>query len=139
MTDDTLNRKFRGRCGGRRPVWLAGCLATGLMAICPLAACGNAATQAADAPPPAAGQPTVYHTRGPDGSAGGQPRSQSAALQYAQCMRSHGVKNFPDPNSQGGFQIEPGDGINPSSYSAANQACRHYLSGEPGGGQTVIR
>lgn len=96
MTDDTLNWKFRGRCGGRRPVRLAGCLAIGLVA-------------------------------------------KSAALQYAQCMRSHGVKNFPDPNSQGGFQIEPGDGINPSSYSAANQACRHYLSGEPGGGQTVIR
>jgi hypothetical protein len=31
----------------------------------------------------------------------------SSALAYANCMRSHGVPNFPDPNSQGAFQIQP--------------------------------
>jgi hypothetical protein len=31
----------------------------------------------------------------------------SAALGYANCMRSHGVPDFPDPNSQGEFQLRP--------------------------------
>jgi hypothetical protein len=31
----------------------------------------------------------------------------SSALAYANCMRSHGVPDFPDPNSQGAFQIRP--------------------------------
>jgi hypothetical protein len=29
----------------------------------------------------------------------------SGALAYANCMRSHGVPDFPDPNSQGEFQL----------------------------------
>jgi hypothetical protein len=29
----------------------------------------------------------------------------SAALAYANCMRSHGVPDFPDPNGQGEFQL----------------------------------
>jgi hypothetical protein len=31
----------------------------------------------------------------------------SGALAYANCMRSHGVPDFPDPNSQGEFRIQP--------------------------------
>jgi hypothetical protein len=31
----------------------------------------------------------------------------SAALHYANCMRSHGVTDFPDPNSKAEFQIQP--------------------------------
>ncbi len=31
----------------------------------------------------------------------------SGALAYANCMRSHGVPDFPDPNSQGEFQLRP--------------------------------
>ena len=51
-------------------------------------------------------------------------------VQFAQCMRSHGVANFPDPNSQGQVQIS---GVNPnsSSFEAAQRACAKY---SPGGG-----
>jgi hypothetical protein len=31
----------------------------------------------------------------------------SGALAYANCMRSHGVPDFPDPDSQGEFQLRP--------------------------------
>jgi hypothetical protein len=31
----------------------------------------------------------------------------SGALVYANCMRSHGVPDFPDPNGQGEFQLRP--------------------------------
>jgi hypothetical protein len=34
-------------------------------------------------------------------------KAMTAALAYANCMRSHGVPDFPDPNSQGEFQLRP--------------------------------
>jgi hypothetical protein len=46
------------------------------------------------------------------GCGGGAPASpstkvMSAALDYANCMRSHGVTDFPDPDSKAEFQIQP--------------------------------
>jgi hypothetical protein len=65
------------------------------------------------------------------GSPGGSARS--TALAYSECMRSHGIKSFPDPNSQGGISISgrPGSGIDPNSpqFKAADQACRKLLPG----------
>jgi hypothetical protein len=65
---------------------------------------------------------------------GGQPRQLSAAqkqqaLQFSQCMRAHGLTNFPDPvfRSGGGVQIaiRAGTGLDPSSpaFKSAQQAC----------------
>jgi hypothetical protein len=57
-------------------------------------------------------------------------------LAYSDCMRSHGIADFPDPtpgpNGQGGgFQIKAGSGsdLNPSNptYAAANKTCEHLL------------
>ncbi|HLJ03664.1 MAG TPA: hypothetical protein VKT31_09500 [Solirubrobacteraceae bacterium] len=59
------------------------------------------------------------------GSASGDP-----ALAFSQCMRAHGVTNFPDPSSRGGgFQIGgPGSNINPRSpaFQAAQTACAKF-------------
>jgi hypothetical protein len=42
------------------------------------------------------------------GSHAGSPsRVVSQALAYANCMRSHGVPDFPDPNGRGEFQLRP--------------------------------
>jgi hypothetical protein len=51
---------------------------------------------------------------------------KASGLAYSQCMRSHGVTNFPDPNSSGGISISPGSGVNPNSpqYAAATRACK---------------
>jgi len=79
----------------------------------------------------------------PDGSAGSPPAGSSGyqqPLAYAQCMRSHGVPNFPDPNSHGGFdlssQVVNGvvQGVDQTSpqFISANKACQKLL---PGGGQ----
>jgi hypothetical protein len=56
-------------------------------------------------------------------------------LKYAECMRSHGITNFPDPfenSHQIGFNTS-GLGIDQSSarYKAANKACQPLM---PGGG-----
>lgn len=58
---------------------------------------------------------------------------------YANCMRSHGISDFPDPTTSPGggvsFQINGGPGSdlgrNNPSFEAADQACRSLL---PGGG-----
>jgi hypothetical protein len=51
-------------------------------------------------------------------------------------MRSHGVPNFPDPDSSG--QLPKGDaqrfGVSSSQLQAARQACLHLL---PGGGEAI--
>ncbi len=64
---------------------------------------------------------------------GGHPKPPSAAqkqkiLAFSQCMRSHGITNFPDPVFSGGgvrLGFAPGSGINPSSpaFQKAQQAC----------------
>jgi len=61
-------------------------------------------------------------------NAGGSATSRSAVA-YSACMRSHGVPNYPDPDSSG--QLPKGDaqllGVSTSQYRAAQQACRHLL------------
>jgi hypothetical protein len=48
---------------------------------------------------------------------------------FAQCVRSHGVPNFPDPQN-GHFLISSADQNNPN-FQPAVQACQHLLG--PGG------
>jgi hypothetical protein len=40
-------------------------------------------------------------------SAPDRARKVEKALQYSQCMRGHGVRNYPDPDSSGGVQVDP--------------------------------
>jgi hypothetical protein len=69
-----------------------------------------------------AGTPTT-------GSSSHSPRKGSA-LAMAQCMRAHGVPDFPDPDSSGRIAIQgsPGSGLDPSSpqFQAAQQACKAF-------------
>lgn len=69
--------------------------------------------------------------------AGNLSPAQSAAqnakgLEFSQCMRSHGVPNYPDPSTgPAGEQVINlhGTGIDPSSptYQAASQACQKIV------------
>jgi hypothetical protein len=69
-------------------------------------------------------------------TSGGHPTragAQQAALNFARCMRSHGLSGWPDPNSSGGFdkaklrQL----GYSQSEVRATGSACAHLL---PNGG-----
>jgi hypothetical protein len=53
------------------------------------------------------------------------------ALAYAQCMRSHGVPRFPDPDSRGNFAVSPSEigPVNGAQFRNADKACRHLLPG----------
>jgi hypothetical protein len=66
---------------------------------------------------------------------GGSPTTSSsattaqlnAALAFSRCMRSHGVPNFPDPDSQGRFSSVHID-VSKQTSAAADEACKHLLS-----------
>jgi hypothetical protein len=68
------------------------------------------------------------------GTGGSLVMKTQNALQFAQCMRSHGVPNFPDSNGQGEFHIGASSGLDPGSarFQAALTACQKVL---PNGGQ----
>ncbi len=59
---------------------------------------------------------------------------QAALLKFAQCMRAHGISDFPDP-VEGGLRIQArqGSDLAPDNprFKAAQQACQHLM---PGGG-----
>jgi hypothetical protein len=63
----------------------------------------------------------------PAGSPSGS--SQSGAVAFAQCVRSHGVPDFPDPQN-GHFLISGADQSNPN-FNSAVQSCQQLLG--PGG------
>jgi hypothetical protein len=58
---------------------------------------------------------------------------------YSQCMRSHGIPDFPDPGSSGGISkqaiISAQSGVSNSQVQAASTACQHLIAGLSLGGQ----
>ncbi|HLX20240.1 MAG TPA: hypothetical protein VKR23_08815 [Gaiellaceae bacterium] len=58
-----------------------------------------------------------------------------SAIEYARCMRTHGVANWPDPNAQGVFDKSKLTslqlGASEARIAAAQEACRGFL---PNGG-----
>jgi hypothetical protein len=71
---------------------------------------------------------------GTSGAAGSAPSASGGdPLAYSQCMRAHGVENFPDPNSKGEIQLDatPGNGLGPDDprMQAATKACQSLMPG----------
>jgi hypothetical protein len=61
--------------------------------------------------------------------------TKRSALSYAKCMRSHGVKDFPDPNSKGQIELSagPGSDLAPDStvFKKADAACKSLMPASP--------
>ena len=70
---------------------------------------------------------TVTNAASPGG------KSNNQALELAQCMRAHGVSNFPDPSGNQ-IRITPSIAQSPA-FKTAQNACRQYL---PNGGQPPV-
>jgi hypothetical protein len=90
-----------------------------------VAACGGGSTSATVA---GAGSATSTSVA----SANGSPSNEAAqALAYSQCMRDHGITDFPDPDANGGLTISasPGSNLDPNSpqYQAADEACKSLM------------
>jgi hypothetical protein len=57
------------------------------------------------------------------------------ALKFAGCVRSHGITDFPDPSSGGGFVFHASAGMTQSpQFQAAQKACQKYMPPGPGSG-----
>jgi hypothetical protein len=105
------------QAGGNRGMRRAGALAVAAAVAVLATACGGGAPSSASAP------------------------TYAQELALAQCMRSHGVPDFPDPNTSGGYglttsgSIEGAKGssidIDSSQAQAAYGDCRHVLPGAP--------
>jgi hypothetical protein len=82
-------------------------------------------------------------TSGPSTGSGGSAKadgstSSPSAVAFSACMRSHGVPNYPDPDSSGQLpKTDAGQlGVSTSQYQAAQQTCRYLL---PTGGSLQQR
>ncbi|NUO55224.1 MAG: hypothetical protein HOV71_26850 [Hamadaea sp.] len=68
----------------------------------------------------------------PDGGPGGgkaDPEMQKKGLEFAKCMRDHGVEKFPDPDpNQGGIRIDGSIADDPE-FPAAQKACDSIMGG----------
>lgn len=58
-------------------------------------------------------------------SSGGTTSGSSYTVAFAECMRSHGMPNFPNPGNGPAFG-PPGSGVDPTSpqFQSALQACK---------------
>ena len=104
------------KTGGNRAPRHAGTMAVVAAVAMLAAACGTSVASAVSAP------------------------TYAQVLALAQCMRSHGVPNFPAPNASGGYSLTPNGSlrgangsvdINSSQARAAYGDCRHLLPGGP--------
>lgn len=87
-----------------------------------LAGCGAAKSPAVAN----VGTTTRTATRDATSAAIGDP-----ALAYSRCMRANGVRGFPDPGPDGGFQFQAGSDTSPSSpaFEKARAKCQSLMPG----------
>jgi hypothetical protein len=90
------------------------------MAAAAIAAATVIAALAASAPS-SAGPPTQAQMQ----------QGQQDGVRFAQCVRSHGVPNFPDPGSPQEFKLSIASSEGSPAFQSAETACMHVL---PGGG-----
>jgi hypothetical protein len=95
----------------------AGLLAVALASLAlALAACGGGSSR-----PQVAGSGSSSKTTSSSSkSSSGEP------LKYADCMRTHGLSDFPDPDSSGGFAMPQDIDPNSARYETAANACKAY-------------
>jgi hypothetical protein len=74
----------------------------------------------------------LRHTLAGRPTAAQEAAAQQAMLRFAQCMRSHGVPKFPDPQPGGALELaEKVAHLNTPQFKAAQQTCRRLVPGAP--------
>lgn len=106
-----------------RPSRRRGLIASAMLSLVVVAA----ACAESSAGPGVAGEGST--SASPSASPSGDLRD--AQLAYAQCMRDHGITDFPDPQPGGGIALqgEPGSDLDPDSpqFQDADEACNSLL------------
>jgi hypothetical protein len=109
----------------RRPLQLAAGVALAALSLL-AAGCGGS------------GSPGVAHV---GSSTTATTPTQAGIVAFSECMRSHGVRNFPGPDSSGGIpktQVIAVRSGNPARFDSASKTCEHLLpNGSLGAPQTA--
>jgi hypothetical protein len=61
------------------------------------------------------------------------PGSNTQAVKFSECMRSHGEPNFPDPAANGSFTLPSGMNAESPQFQSAEKACQSLMPNNPGG------
>ena len=75
---------------------------------------------------------------GSSSPSGSGASAEDSALNFSRCMREHGVKDFPNPETGPGGVTRlkfdgPASGVDPQTMEAAQKACQHFQEeGEEG-------
>jgi hypothetical protein len=122
MNDETRGRRRLRRM--RPPMTGLAAIVAGVALL--TVACGGTtpAVQAKSAKTQPA-QPPLSSSSPPGSSA---QSADSLGLEFSQCMRSHGITNFPDPGSNGEVAISVGSGVQVKSpaFQEAQDACAKF-------------
>jgi hypothetical protein len=106
-----------------------------------LSACGGGSASPGVASVGSTTTTTQAQSSAAAGNSGNTTANYRAALAYVNCMRSHGVPNFPDPSAngtlnvnfqtggKGGSPVSSGINRNSPQYISADSTCRHLLPG----------
>src|SRR5690348_13337063 len=104
----------------------SGAVVIGALVVLSLGACGP--EKAGNGVATAGGGPAE-----PSSSASAPSNGDDAALKYSACVRANGVPNFPDPDKNGGLDVDLGKlGVSTDKLDAADRKCKQYM---PNGGQ----
>jgi hypothetical protein len=58
------------------------------------------------------------------------PEDLAKALEYAKCVREHGLPDFPDPDPEtGGFRLKPGQANDMKDLGKASESCQQFGAG----------
>jgi hypothetical protein len=120
-----MNGETRGRCKHRRKLSPIGLLVI-VVGVASLTVACSGSTPTVQARPATSQSEHPPGSPGPPGSSA--QSGNSIGLEFSQCMRSHGITNFPDPSSNGGVSISQGSGVNVNSpgFQKAQNACAKF-------------
>jgi hypothetical protein len=125
---DTSRRRRAIPAHARRPQWLGWLLALAGAAI---AVAVVLIVRTNSTPPQDTGVASVRPSSQTTPATGSQ--QQKGPIAYAACMRSHGVANFPDPNSNGTLLLPQGTDPSSPQFQSAQQSCQSLLRGGAAG------
>ncbi len=125
-------------CGTRLTYWsprawpLTARTGVAVIAACGLAVLASACGGSPNSHVAQLGSTTTHSASSSDSTFAGSAQ-ESGALAFSQCLRAHGVPNFPDPNSSGDLPPNAKQiAHNSPQFPTAVKDCRHLL---PNGGQ----
>ncbi len=102
--------------------------AAAIAAATAITACGSSSTSSSSSSSSSGASTSATHLT--------DAQAQQALVDFAGCVRSHGVPGFPDPSSPRQFKSSFAGNQQSPAFQSAAKACQHLLPGGGPGGQS---